>query len=302
MKYVSIIIPAYNEEKYIPQAIESALSQSYKFAEIIIVNDGSKDSTPLIAEQYIKKDSRVKLINQKNKGLSGARNTGIKNASGDIIAFLDSDDWWHPTYLETMVARLNNEPTLGISFSRIQFADENGKLMPLFTRGHVKKITKEDFFYMNPLSCGSNLVIKREHLTSTGFFDEDLKKVEDLDFLYRAASSSNYRISGVKDCLVYYRIRKGLTHDTDGMAASWNQFMQKVKMHKRHDYEKHYMPALLSQKIFYARRAQQAGAPSTISRKHLMYCFKNPGAYLRLALRYPVLALYSFPLAFVKTL
>ena len=302
MPLISIIIPAYNTEKYLPQAIGSVLSQSYKDTEIIIVNDGSKDRTPIIADSYKKKDVRVKLFNQNNKGLSAARNTGIQNASGEIIAFLDSDDWWHSTYLEIMASRLISQSSLGISFARIQYADENGNLIPMFTRGHVEKIKKEDFFYMNPLSCGSNLVMKRKHLESTGLFDESLKKVEDLDFLYRAASNEKYRISGIKDYLVYYRLREGLSHDTDGMATSWNQFMQKVKQHNKHDYDKHYLPALLSQKIFFARRAQQAGAPPKISLNYLGYCLKNPLAFFRLALRYPVLAFYSFPMALARSL
>ena len=90
---ISIIVPCYNVEKYLPECLDSLLNQTFKYFEIICVNDGSNDSTLSILEKYSKKDSRIKIISQKNKGLSGARNTGIDAAKGDYIAFLDSDDW-----------------------------------------------------------------------------------------------------------------------------------------------------------------------------------------------------------------
>ena len=92
MKY-SIIIPIYNVEKYLSRCLDSILSQSYDNYEIICINDGSTDSSRKILESYIDKDSRIKLINQKNKGLGEARNTGITHAVGDYIWFIDSDDW-----------------------------------------------------------------------------------------------------------------------------------------------------------------------------------------------------------------
>lgn len=298
---ISIIIPAFNEEKYLPTAVKSAISQSYTKTEIIIVNDGSVDQTPIIAAEFKQKDSRIKVINQKNQGLSAARNSGIRFSEGEIIAFLDSDDWWHLQYLEKMALRLNSNKQLGISFSRVQYADEVGNLLPIYTRGHVKNIQRQDFFYMNPLSCGSNIVIKKKFLDSIGYFDESLKSVEDLDFLYRAASHSFFRISGIKEYLVYYRIRKGLTYNTEVMANSWEQFMQKVKERSPEDLKKHYGPALLSLNLFFARRALQFGLSSKISRSYLFFCLKNPFALIRLALRYPVLILYSLPKAFIKS-
>ena len=90
---LSIIVPCYNVEKYVSDCLDSLLNQTFKDFEIICVNDGSTDSTLEILEKYSKKDNRIKIITQKNKGLSGARNTGIDAANGDYIAFLDSDDW-----------------------------------------------------------------------------------------------------------------------------------------------------------------------------------------------------------------
>ncbi len=93
MKSVSVIIPVYNVEKYLPKCLDSVTGQTYTNLEIICVNDGSPDNSIKILETYAKKDSRVKIITQKNEGLSGARNTGLKAATGDYTVFLDSDDW-----------------------------------------------------------------------------------------------------------------------------------------------------------------------------------------------------------------
>lgn len=301
MSVVSIVIPAFNVENYLAKSIESALSQSYSNTEIIIVNDGSTDSTSVIAKKVIQTDCRVTLFEQKNLGLSAARNSGIRLAKGEIVAFLDSDDWWHPEYLEKMVRILKKNDRAGICFSRIHYADEAGTLLPLYTRGPVKNIQKRDFIYMNPLSCGSNIVIKKKFLDDTGFFDESLKSLEDQDFLYRAASHPYFTISGIKEYLVYYRIRQGLSHNTDRMLDAWKQFMQKVKSVNPQDFNKHYFPALLSQHIYLARRMLQAGC-TDLSRKHLFFCVRHPFALFKLALKYPILALYSFPTTYLKSL
>ena len=89
MKTVSVIIPVYNVEKYLTKCLDSVVNQTYTNLEIICVNDGSPDNSAKILEAFAKKDSRIKIINQENKGLSGARNTGIESATGDYIVFLD---------------------------------------------------------------------------------------------------------------------------------------------------------------------------------------------------------------------
>ena len=90
---ISVIIPVYNVEKYLRRCVDSVIGQTYKNLEIILVNDGSTDSSGEICDEYKAKDNRIIVINQENRGLSGARNTGIENAKGDYISFIDSDDW-----------------------------------------------------------------------------------------------------------------------------------------------------------------------------------------------------------------
>jgi glycosyltransferase EpsH len=100
---ISVIIPVYNVERYLNQCIESVINQSFSRIEIILVNDGSTDTSTEICNQWEKKDSRIKVIHQENKGLSGARNKGIEESSGKYLTFLDSDDWLNSDTLELTV-------------------------------------------------------------------------------------------------------------------------------------------------------------------------------------------------------
>ena len=100
---VSVIMPAYNSEKYIGKSIESVLAQDYENFELIIIDDGSQDGTKSIAEQYAKSDVRIKLLEQANQGVSVARNKGLDTATGEYVAFLDSDDLWDADNLSVMV-------------------------------------------------------------------------------------------------------------------------------------------------------------------------------------------------------
>lgn len=101
-KKISIIIPIYNVEKYLPACVESILQQTYKNLEVILVDDGSPDQCPVICDELAQKDDRIRVIHQKNKGLSGARNTGIDNAQGDYLIFVDSDDTVEQTLVEEL--------------------------------------------------------------------------------------------------------------------------------------------------------------------------------------------------------
>ena len=120
-KKASVIIPLYNAERYISRTLQSVLSQSYKNIEIIIVDDESPDDSVKVCQQFT--DPRIKIIHQKNRGLAGSRNTGIRNASGEYIAFMDADDIWLPEKLAKHIAHLENNPEVGVSFSRSAFID-----------------------------------------------------------------------------------------------------------------------------------------------------------------------------------
>src|SRR5438309_8460832 len=114
---VSIIIPCYNAEKYIGQTNESIFNQTYKNFEILVINDGSTDESMEIIKKYQQLDARIKYIDQSNKGVANARNKGIEESKGNIIAFLDADDAWEPENLEVKVKILLSDPNLFWVFS-----------------------------------------------------------------------------------------------------------------------------------------------------------------------------------------
>ena len=96
---ISVIVPVYKVENYLGRCVESLLAQTYENIEIILVDDGSPDNCPVMCDEYAKEYEKIRVIHQENKGLSGARNTGIDNAKGDYLAFVDSDDLWSPYFL-----------------------------------------------------------------------------------------------------------------------------------------------------------------------------------------------------------
>ena len=114
MPSVSVIMPAYNVEPYIGDAIRSALAQTFTDFELIVVDDGSKDGTAEVVKGFAKQDGRVKLVQQGNRGLAGARNSALRAARGEFFALLDSDDLWEPTFLAEQLAILRARPEVDI--------------------------------------------------------------------------------------------------------------------------------------------------------------------------------------------
>jgi glycosyltransferase involved in cell wall biosynthesis len=106
MPFYSVIVPVYNTKKYLPQCLDSLLIQEFKDCEFLLIDDGSTDGSGTLCDEYMKRDSRIKVIHQENRGLGEARNTGLANATGEWILFLDSDDYWNPTALQEVYKKM----------------------------------------------------------------------------------------------------------------------------------------------------------------------------------------------------
>ena len=146
--FISIIVPVYNVEKYIRRCIESILNQTILNYELILIDDGSKDKSGEICDQYAKAHSRIKVIHQDNKGLSGARNTGIDwvlfNSKSDWITFVDSDDWIHPQYLEILY---NACQEFNTNISICNYIRTRGEIHEIDIQAFsVKKMETEKFY------------------------------------------------------------------------------------------------------------------------------------------------------------
>jgi teichuronic acid biosynthesis glycosyltransferase TuaG len=126
---VSVIMPAYNAATTIRRSIDSVLAQTRRDLELIIVDDGSTDSTQALVEEYARADTRVRLHRQvTNAGVAAARNAGIERAQGEYVAFLDSDDWWHPRKLELQIEQMQASDAR-VSYCAYQRIDEDGRLL-----------------------------------------------------------------------------------------------------------------------------------------------------------------------------
>ena len=124
---VSVIVPVYNVAPYLHEALDSVVNQTYKDLEIIIVDDGSTDGSASICEEYAASDPRIKLVHQANKGLSGARNTGLEHATGEFVSFIDSDDSISPMFIESLVNAMVST-SADVSICRFSAFETSGKM------------------------------------------------------------------------------------------------------------------------------------------------------------------------------
>ncbi len=133
---ISVIVPVYNVEKYLPQCLDSIVNQTYSNLEIVVVNDKSPDNSQQIIDEYAAKDPRIKpIIHKANRGLGGARNTGISAATGDYISFVDSDDWIETNTIEILVGEIKTNGSDIIKFGRIdKYPDSKEIFLPFFSQ------------------------------------------------------------------------------------------------------------------------------------------------------------------------
>lgn len=209
---VSIIIPAYNVEKYIKKCIKSCINQSYRNIEILIINDGSKDNTPKIIDDISQKDTRIKVFHRENHGVSDTRNYGIKNAMGEFIIFLDADDYLSEEYVQYML-NLLNETESDFAFSKVCFTNINQS-------SGSKKIYKIDNIKATALllsrdievGCWNKIYKKSLLLDNNIFFSNDLFFGEGLHFITKVAQYS--KNVGVGEKRVYYYRKNNINSAT----------------------------------------------------------------------------------------
>ena len=182
---ISIIIPLYNKEKLIARTIQSVLQQTFQAFEVVVVNDGSTDNSAQKVEQI--KDARIRLIHQQNGGVSAARNRGITEARYDLVAFLDADDEWKPTYLETQYQLYQKYPECSVYACNYKFQNTEGRVTPTII--HKLPFQTEDGVlsnYFEVASCShpplwtSAVMVKKEAVQAIGGFPIGIKSGEDL--------------------------------------------------------------------------------------------------------------------------
>ncbi len=221
MSIISVIVPVYNVEKYLSQCLDSILAQTFKDFECICVNDGSTDGSLDILQEYAKKDDRIKIIIQENKGLSAARNVGIREAIGQYISFVDSDDWVDKNYLQILYRTIENTNSEVVVCNYEKYYEKEDKFSSnIFPQG-------------SKISCNDNLslkiskgytqptvwtkIIKMKLLKENNIYFFEGFNCEDAPFISLVFLFST-KVAYVENILYFYRIRENSIMSNKGKA------------------------------------------------------------------------------------
>jgi len=282
---VSVVIPVFDVEEFILEALISVLAQSYQNYEIIVVDDQSPDrSIELIRTHF--SDPRIRIIRQKNRGLAGARNTGIRHANGEFIAFLDSDDYWRQDKLEHHVKVMLERDDRGVSFSSSLFVDKHSRSLNRLQAPKKKtNYTPGDIFCRNPIGNGSAPVIAKSVLENIAFqtnektengvaykqyFDETLRQSEDVECWTRIALKTDTKFHFINKTLTCYRVNNaGLSANIEAQLTTWLRTLQRIDLYAPGFSKQHGSRAMAFQYRYLARRSLTQGQAKNALR--LMY-------------------------------
>jgi glycosyltransferase involved in cell wall biosynthesis len=220
---VSVVIPTYNRARTIERAIDSVLAQTFQDFEVIVVDDGSQDETKGVLSRF---GDRIRLIIQENRGVSAARNTGIQAAHGKWIAFLDSDDEWHPAKLEKQMECLQKHGAT-ICFARC--ATPDGNLITDIDELLPASAQSQTHYFVDALDAISrvqlhpqiqSMMAGKELIERAGLFDPSLHVAEDTRLIYNLAFLSAFTYINEPLVTIFSGTPNSLTHDLDPEAAS----------------------------------------------------------------------------------
>ncbi|MEO1184545.1 MAG: glycosyltransferase [Cyanobacteria bacterium J06636_27] len=190
MPLISVIVPVYNGEKTIKETIESVLNQTFSNLELIIIDDGSQDSTLKVISDI--KDSRLKVFSYKNAGVAISRNRGIKKSVGEFIAFLDADDLWTSDKLEVQLEALQSKPQAALAYSWVDYINAEGEFLHNGNHITINGNAYKQMLVENVLENGSNPLVRREALIYVGGFNQSLTPAEDWDMWLRLAACYDF--------------------------------------------------------------------------------------------------------------
>lgn len=225
---VSIIIPCYNQAEYLPQAIESALSQTYEQVEVIVVDDGSPDDVAEVARHY----PDVKYAHQQNAGLAAARNFGLRECQGDLVIFLDSDDWLLPGAIETGVDAFQTHPESGYVAGLAQWTDTEGSPIDTPPRPEIGEDIFEQLLVNNCRTWILAAMYRVDAVRAVGGFDANVSHLEDWDLNLRIARTAPVHFH---DAVVgaYRRHSSTLSGNSRGMLRSVTRMLRRYQRELR---------------------------------------------------------------------
>lgn len=205
---VSVILPVYNTEKYVAEAIESILNQTYTNLELIIINDCSTDRTPEIISEYVQNDPRVRVINNPtNKGPAASRNSGINNSQGEYIALMDADDISHPDRLSKQVAFLDKHQEVKVAGSSAIRIDPAGNPIGKWRLPVKDRIIRWHILFRNSrVFCNPTVMIRRDLFTQVSLYNEAIFSYDDFELWTRIFTHGELYLANLSETLLRYRV------------------------------------------------------------------------------------------------
>lgn len=248
---VSVIIPTYNCAHLVSQAVESVLDQTYRDFELIVINDGSTDDTEQVLPSF---GSKIRLITQENLGVAEARNTGIRNAYGEYIAFLDADDLWLPSKLDYQITFLESRPDVDVAYCDIYVIDEDGQVFSYMTAHHSGNIISSLLLKNIVVGSASAVVIHRRCFEKTGLFDPELEALEDWDMWLRLAL--HFQFGYVSHPLAKVRKQEmgrnraaGVDGQRQALQMIYHNLLQEPEVQEQLPNSEHFIQALIHMNI-----------------------------------------------------
>ncbi len=210
---VSAVIPAYNAERTLAEAVASALAQSVRDLEVIVVDDGSRDGTLAVARSM--GDPRVRVISQENRGAAAARNAGIRASAGEFVALLDADDLWLPKKLERQLRFFSEHPECSACQSGAYFVDDDLRILSVRPCPDSGRALEEALLFQNLPATMVSLTARKSCFLEVGMFDEGLEILEEWDMAIKMARFGGMR--NILEPLVLYRVHPGNRHRNVGI-------------------------------------------------------------------------------------
>lgn len=226
---VSIVIPMYNAQDWIDGLLESIMRQTYQNIEIVLVDDGSTDASGEIVSRFSKRNSGIEMrvILQENSGVSEARNEGVRQSSGELLAFVDSDDIWMAEKIERQVREIIRQNASAVSCSYAIFRDSDLQVLdvihPIWSLGGVRNWL---FFRSYGGLLSSTLLLKKETFYQAGPFRTDLSLSADIEFAWRLLKVTS--VTSMDEPLVGYRLRPNQMHKLPDLLLSESQRMIEI--------------------------------------------------------------------------
>ena len=284
MATISVIIPVFNGEKTIRETIDSVLGQTFSDFELIIINDGSKDTTLEVVQKI--SDPRLKIFSYQNLGLAVSRNRGIANATGEYVSFIDADDLWTSDKLEAQYQALQETPNAAVAYSWTNCINQESSFL---RRGYYLSFSGEVYHYLlltNFLENGSNPLIRHQALKAVGGFDESLKSSEDWEMYLRLAA--HYKFVAVESPQILYRISAGsMSTNTTRMEVETVKVIDRIfnQASDSLQYLKRYSLSNLYKILLYRTLQNTPGKSKSLSAiRYLWLATKYDPSFLRVAI------------------